>query len=219
MYNQQNGSFEVKKGPIFSNLVLADEVQPILQLKYSQHFWEAMQEKSKSLSETRFHVDQTILVLATQNSGGPRRKLMPLPEAQVDRFMMKVHIDFLAKRAEWEMEVSIRNWQIWLSAQDVNPILTKQDVFISGKWYQRREMARATRALHHWMGICHSIFPGAYGLKDEAKVDSGLGYRHELRYLNFESSFKSCGHTWMCRDYVLPGISKKIAWKTCLISE
>src|SRR5690606_11557977 len=92
IYNQQAANFEVKKGPIFSNVILADEVNRS-PAKVQSALLEAMQEKQVTIGDTTYMLDRPFLVLATQNPVD-QEGTYPLPEAQVDRFMMKVHIDY-----------------------------------------------------------------------------------------------------------------------------
>ena len=86
IYNQREGSFEVKKGPIFANIVLADEINRS-PAKVQSALLEAMQEKQVTIGETSYRLDMPFLVLATQNPV-EQEGTYPLPEAQVDRFMM-----------------------------------------------------------------------------------------------------------------------------------
>ncbi|MCC3159930.1 MoxR family ATPase [Hymenobacter sp. 15J16-1T3B] len=124
IYNQAKSDFEVKKGPIFSNLVLADEVNRS-PAKVQSALLEAMQEKQVTIGETTFPLDLPFLVLATQNPV-EQEGTYPLPEAQVDRFMMKVFVDYL-KKAE-ELEVMRRMANLSYSS-DVQAVLTKEDIF------------------------------------------------------------------------------------------
>ncbi|MFW5726930.1 MAG: AAA family ATPase [bacterium] len=92
IYNQQKANFEVKKGPIFANLILADEVNRS-PAKVQSALLEAMQEKQVTIGETTYQLDRPFLVLATQNPV-EQEGTYPLPEAQVDRFMLKTVIDY-----------------------------------------------------------------------------------------------------------------------------
>jgi MoxR-like ATPase len=92
IYNQQTSNFEVKKGPIFSNVFLADEVNRS-PAKVQSALLEAMQEKQVTIGETTYTLDRPFLVLATQNPVD-QEGTYPLPEAQVDRFMLKTVIDY-----------------------------------------------------------------------------------------------------------------------------
>src|SRR5690606_21362971 len=91
IYNQQMSKFEVKKGPIFANLILADEVNRS-PAKVQSALLEAMQEKKVTIGETTYLLDRPFLVLPTQNPVD-QEGTYPPPEAQVRRLMMKVHID------------------------------------------------------------------------------------------------------------------------------
>ncbi|RTQ49589.1 MoxR family ATPase [Hymenobacter gummosus] len=124
IYNQAQSDFEVKKGPIFANLVLADEVNRS-PAKVQSALLEAMQEKQVTIGETTFPLDLPFLVLATQNPV-EQEGTYPLPEAQVDRFMMKVFVDYL-KKAE-ELEVMRRMANLSYSSE-VQAVLTKEDIF------------------------------------------------------------------------------------------
>src|SRR5437868_3037125 len=84
---------EVKKGPIFANIILADEVNRS-PAKVQSALLECMQERQVTIGETTFKLDSPFLVLATQNSV-EQEGTYPLPEAQMDRFMMKVFVDYL----------------------------------------------------------------------------------------------------------------------------
>ena len=124
IYNQNASKFEVKKGPIFANLVLADEVNRS-PAKVQSALLEAMQEKQVTIGETTFKLDLPFLVLATQNPV-EHEGTYPLPEAQVDRFMMKVFVNYLSKADELEVMRRMANMSF---NQQVATVLTKQDIF------------------------------------------------------------------------------------------
>ncbi|HMP99964.1 MAG TPA: AAA family ATPase, partial [Cyclobacteriaceae bacterium] len=124
IYNQKEGKFEVKKGPIFANIILADEINRS-PAKVQSALLEAMQEKQVTIGETTFTLDKPFLVLATQNPV-EQEGTYPLPEAQVDRFMMKVFVDYPSKEQELEIMRRISNMQFDFT---VNTILTKEDIF------------------------------------------------------------------------------------------
>ncbi|MCB0736148.1 MAG: MoxR family ATPase [Bacteroidetes bacterium] len=92
IYNQAKGDFEVRKGPIFSNFILADEINRA-PAKVQSALLEAMQEKQVSIGKNTYQLPKPFLVLATQNPI-EQEGTYPLPEAQVDRFMLKVKIDY-----------------------------------------------------------------------------------------------------------------------------
>ena len=98
IYNQKRSSFEVKKGPIFSNIILADEINRS-PAKVQSALLESMQERQVTIGEDTFKLDTPFLVLATQNPID-QEGTYPLPEAQRDRFMMKLNIDYPSQEEE-----------------------------------------------------------------------------------------------------------------------
>jgi len=98
VFQPQDGSFAVKKGPIFANLILADEINRA-PAKVQSALLEAMQERQVTIGSQTFPLDQPFLVLATQNPI-EQEGTYPLPEAQVDRFMLKVLIDYPTREQE-----------------------------------------------------------------------------------------------------------------------
>lgn len=98
IYNMKSNDFSIKKGPIFANFVLADEINRA-PAKVQSALLEAMQEKQITIGETTFKLDEPFLVLATQNPI-EQEGTYPLPEAQVDRFMLKVNITYPKKDEE-----------------------------------------------------------------------------------------------------------------------
>lgn len=101
IYNQKEADFFVKKGPIFANIILADEINRS-PAKVQSALLEAMQEKQVTIGENTFKLDEPFLVLATQNPV-EQEGTYPLPEAQVDRFMLKLKIDYPTEREEMQI--------------------------------------------------------------------------------------------------------------------
>ncbi|MFH1715188.1 MAG: MoxR family ATPase [Elusimicrobiota bacterium] len=101
IYKQQEGVFEVKKGPIFANLILADEINRA-PAKVQSALLEAMQERQVTIGTQTFPLDKPFLVLATQNPI-EQEGTYPLPEAQVDRFMLKLKITYPTRKEEEEI--------------------------------------------------------------------------------------------------------------------
>ena len=124
IYNQKLSQFEVKKGPIFANMILADEVNRS-PAKVQSALLEAMQEKQVTIGENTYQLDRPFLVMATQNPID-QEGTYPLPEAQVDRFMLKVHVDYPSK--DEELEVMRRVADMGFSG-DAKTILSKEDIF------------------------------------------------------------------------------------------
>jgi MoxR-like ATPase len=104
IYSQKQEEFSIKKGPIFANFILADEINRA-PAKVQSALLEAMQEKQITIGETTFELPKPFLVLATQNPV-EQEGTYPLPEAQVDRFMLKVVLDYPKKEEE---KLIIRN--------------------------------------------------------------------------------------------------------------
>ena len=98
IYNQKKTTFEVKKGPIFSNIILADEINRS-PAKVQSALLESMQEKQVTIGDNTYKLDQPFLVLATQNPID-QEGTYPLPEAQRDRFMMKLNVNYPSKQEE-----------------------------------------------------------------------------------------------------------------------
>ncbi|MBI3875537.1 MAG: MoxR family ATPase [Verrucomicrobia bacterium] len=98
IYNPQSGGFTTRKGPLFANLILADEINRA-PAKVQSALLEAMQEKQVTIGENTFKLEEPFLVLATQNPI-EQEGTYPLPEAQVDRFMLKLKIDYPSRDEE-----------------------------------------------------------------------------------------------------------------------
>jgi MoxR-like ATPase len=202
IYNQQTSHFEVKKGPIFSNVILADEVNRS-PAKVQSALLEAMQEKQVTIGETTFSLDRPFLVLATQNPVD-QEGTYPLPEAQVDRFMMKVHIEYPSKSEEMEVMRRMSNMQY---APEVSPMLSKQDIFDIRDQINAVKMAEP---LEHYIIelVFATRFPAKYGLKEEAKyILFGVSPRASI---NLNLAAKAVAFM-DGRDYVLPEDIKEIA--------
>ncbi len=101
IYNQKEAKFTVKKGPIFANIVLADEINRS-PAKVQSALLEAMQELQVTIGDTTFPLDEPFLVLATQNPV-EQEGTYPLPEAQVDRFMLKINVGYPTETEEMEI--------------------------------------------------------------------------------------------------------------------
>ncbi|MFI5231086.1 MAG: AAA family ATPase [Gemmatimonadales bacterium] len=101
IYDQSTGKFSVKQGPIFANIVLADEINRA-PAKVQAALLEAMQEKQVTIGGTTFKLEEPFLVLATQNPI-EQEGTYPLPEAQVDRFMLKLHVGYPSRDEEKEI--------------------------------------------------------------------------------------------------------------------
>ncbi|MBP6609510.1 MAG: AAA family ATPase [Paludibacter sp.] len=122
IYSQKEEKFSIKKGPIFSNLVLADEINRA-PAKVQSALLEAMQERQVTIGENTYKLEEPFLVMATQNPI-EQEGTYALPEAQVDRFMLKVIIKYPKK----EEERLIIRQNLKKEKPVVNPILTPKDI-------------------------------------------------------------------------------------------
>ena len=132
IYNPGKGDFSVKKGPVFANFILADEINRA-PAKVQSALLEAMQERQVTIGGTTFPLEEPFLVLATQNPI-EQEGTYPLPEAQTDRFMLKVSIGY--PNQEEEREIIRRN----LNQQDfgqVSPLISKEQILQARKSVQQ----------------------------------------------------------------------------------
>lgn len=122
IYSQREEAFTVKKGPVFSNFVLADEINRA-PAKVQSALLEAMQERQVTIGEETYKLEEPFLVLATQNPI-EQEGTYPLPEAQMDRFMMKVVINYPNREEEKE----ILRTQIAAKKTEITPIISIKDI-------------------------------------------------------------------------------------------
>lgn len=159
VYSIKKESFEVKKGPVFANFVLADEINRA-PAKVQSALLEAMQERQVTIGESTFSLDDPFLVLATQNPI-EQEGTYPLPEAQVDRFLMKVVIGYPSKTEE----ASIIKMNISPEHKNIIPLVTPRDIVetreIVQKIYVDEKIERYIVDI-----VFATRFPEEYGLKD-----------------------------------------------------
>lgn len=130
IYNQKDGKFFIKKGPVFANFILADEINRA-PAKVQSALLEAMQERQVTIGEETFYLEEPFLVLATQNPI-EQEGTYPLPEAQVDRFMLKVKITYPTKSEE----LSIMRQNVGETALKINPVISPEDILNARKLIQ-----------------------------------------------------------------------------------
>lgn len=123
IYNQQKNEFFVRRGPIFANFVLADEINRA-PAKVQSALLEAMQERQVTIGEHTYKLEEPFLVLATQNPL-EQEGTYPLPEAQQDRFMLKVVIDYPKKEEE---QLIIRQNTQQIASPTINPVVSIREV-------------------------------------------------------------------------------------------
>ena len=122
IYNMKDNDFSIKKGPIFANFVLADEINRA-PAKVQSALLEAMQERQITIGDTTFKLDQPFLVMATQNPVD-QEGTYPLPEAQVDRFMLKTVIDY----PKLSDEQTIMRQNLSGSFATINPVVSVEQI-------------------------------------------------------------------------------------------
>jgi MoxR-like ATPase len=123
IYNQQKNEFIVRRGPIFANFILADEINRA-PAKVQSALLEAMQERQVTIGDSTYKLEEPFLVLATQNPL-EQEGTYPLPEAQVDRFIMKVVVDYPSKQEE---QMIIRQNTQGTRSADVGQVVTIQEI-------------------------------------------------------------------------------------------
>lgn len=132
IYNQKTGEFVARRGPVFANIILADEINRA-PAKVQSALLEAMQERQVTISDATYRLPEPFLVLATQNPI-EQEGTYPLPEAQVDRFMLKVLVGYPSRKEEREMleRLMSRNEVVGEAASTasirVEKVLTKNDL-------------------------------------------------------------------------------------------
>jgi MoxR-like ATPase len=202
IYNQKDGKFEVKKGPIFANIILADEINRS-PAKVQSALLEAMQEKQVTIGETTFTLDKPFLVLATQNPVD-QEGTYPLPEAQVDRFMMKVFVDYPTKDQELEIMRRISNMQF---GYEVSTVLTKEDIFAIRSEVNKVKISESLERYIIEL-VTSTRKPKEYKLDNEAQyILFGASPRASI---NLNLSAKAVAYM-EGRDFVLPEDIKEVA--------
>jgi len=202
IYNQKTAEFEVKKGPIFANIILADEVNRS-PAKVQSALLESMQEKTVTIGETTFKLDRPFLVMATQNPVD-QEGTYPLPEAQMDRFMLKVTVNYPSKDDELEVMRRMSNMRF---NDDVETVLTKKDIFAIR---DEVNQVKINESLEHY--IIELVYatrtPKKYGMDDESQyIMFGASPRATI---NMNLAAKAVAF-FQGREYVLPEDIKDVA--------
>lgn len=202
IFNPKIGEFQVKKGPIFANIVLADEINRT-PAKVQSALLEAMQEKQVTIGEETYKLDKPFLVLATQNPV-EQEGTYPLPEAQVDRFMLKINISYLSKEEELEV---MRRMSTIGNPYSPKTILSKEDISMISSEINKVQISDSLEKY-----IIELVFatrqPKDYGLKDEAEyISYGVSPRASIS-LNRGAKTMAFMNG---RDYVLPDDIKEIS--------
>jgi MoxR-like ATPase len=179
IYNQKNSTFDVKKGPIFANIILADEINRS-PAKVQSALLEAMQEQQVTIGDKTYKLDEPFLVLATQNPI-EQEGTYPLPEAQVDRFMLKVKIDYPSQ----EEELQILNLMTGNELPDEVKNVVDVDVILKAKKVVRN--IYVDEKIHKYVTdlVFATRYPKKYGLEKISElIDYGASPRASINLIN-----------------------------------
>jgi MoxR-like ATPase len=202
IYNPKKSEFEVKKGPIFAQIILADEINRA-PAKVQSALLEAMAEKQVTIGDTTYPLDKPFLVLATQNPV-EQEGTFPLPEAQVDRFMLKVFLNYLDKDQELAVMRQKSNMNF---NYEPKTVLTAEDIAKISKEINEITISETLEKY-----IIELVFatrnPAEYGLTQEAGyIQFGASPRASIQ-LNLAAKVMAYLEG---RDYVLPEDIKEMA--------
>lgn len=128
IYQPKTGEFDIKKGPLFANIILADEINRA-PAKVQSALLEAMQERQITIAGTTFKLEEPFMVIATQNPI-EQEGTYPLPEAQVDRFMLKLHIDYPTRAEE---KLIMQRMSSSSNAYQVKPVVSLNEIMQARK--------------------------------------------------------------------------------------
>jgi|TARA_B110001454_G_scaffold175994_1_gene167954 MoxR-like ATPase len=203
IYNQKKTTFEVKKGPIFSNIILADEINRS-PAKVQSALLESMQEKQVTIGNNTYKLDQPFLVLATQNPID-QEGTYPLPEAQRDRFMMKLNVNYPSKQEELKI---MRRMSDLNFNYKIKTILTKKDITLIQNEINNISLSESIEKY-----LIEIVFatrnPKSIGLEDAANyISFGASPRASI---NLVLASKANAF-FQNRDYVTPEDVKEIAY-------
>ncbi len=202
IYNQPRNEFTVRKGPIFANFILADEINRA-PAKVQSALLEAMQEHQVTISEQTYPLDEPFLVLATQNPL-EQEGTYPLPEAQVDRFMMKVIVGYPDRREE---QLIIRQEVQGLPPEAVHPVVTTHEI-LRGKELTKRVYMDEKIEQYIVDIVFASRYPDQYGL---GRLTSLISYGGSPR-ASINLALAAKAHAFMQkRGFVIPDDIKSVS--------
>ncbi len=201
VYNQELNKFDVRKGPIFANFILADEINRA-PAKVQSALLEAMQERQVTIGEQTFLLDEPFLVLATQNPI-EQEGTYPLPEAELDRFMLKIKIDY---PNEIEEQLIIRNQIKAEPLEQIRVVTTAEEIRAARKLV--RQVVVDEKIEQYIIRIVFATrFPEKNGLDDfKNKISYGASPRASI-YLAMAAKANAFMDG---RDYVIPDDIKEI---------
>lgn len=195
IYQQQRNEFVVRKGPIFANFILADEINRA-PAKVQSALLEAMQERQVTISDQSYKLPEPFLVLATQNPI-EQEGTYPLPEAQVDRFMLKVVVGYPSKSEE---QMIIRQNTMGLVAPTINPVVSTSEIMTAKELV--RQVYVDEKVENYILDIVFATrFPDRYNL---AKLKPLIGFGGSPR-ASINLALASKAYAFLNkRGYVIP---------------
>ena len=201
IYSQKEERFTVEQGPVFSNFVLADEINRA-PAKVQSALLEAMQERQVTIGKATYPLPSPFLVLATQNPI-EQEGTYPLPEAQVDRFMLKVIIDY----PKLDEEKLIIRQQIKGEAADVKPVMTTNEIMEARKVVRDVDLDEKIEQYIADIVFC-TRFPEKYGLKELKEfIEFGGSPRASINLALASRAYAFIKH----RGYVIPEDVRAVA--------
>jgi MoxR-like ATPase len=200
VYNHQTGEFTAKKGPIFSNIILADEINRA-PAKVQSALLESMQEHQVTIGDTSYPLDEPFFVMATQNPI-EQEGTYPLPEAQIDRFMLKIKVDYPTK----DQEMTIMDRATESGILNPEPVINAKDILnvrkIINQIYVDEKIKEYILSI-----VFATRYPKEYGLESIADfIEYGASPRASI-YLNLAARAHAFLHR---RGYVTPEDIKAI---------
>lgn len=205
VYNPQTTQFTVKKGPIFANIILADEINRA-PAKTQSALLEAMQERQVTIGEQTYKLEQPFLVLATQNPI-EQEGTYPLPEAQVDRFMLKIKIEYPQKDEEKEI-LELTPQKLEEKFNSLKPIISPSDILKVRKIID--EIYIDEKLKEYILNIIFSTRePQNYNLSDiKSFIMYGASPRASIYLVLASKCYAFLNH----RGYVIPDDIKSMAY-------
>jgi MoxR-like ATPase len=194
IYNMKTNDFKIKKGPIFANFVLADEINRA-PAKVQSALLEAMQEKQVTIGDETFNLDKPFLVMATQNPV-EQEGTYPLPEAQVDRFMLKTVIDY----PKLEDEQQIVRSNLKGAFEKIKPVVSVKEILKAQK--SVREVYMDEKIEKYILDIIFATrYPDRYNLEDlKPLISFGASPRGSINLATAAKCYAFIKH----RGYVIP---------------
>ena len=194
IYNMKSNDFTIKKGPIFANFVLADEINRA-PAKVQSALLEAMQEKQVTIGDETFSLDKPFLVMATQNPV-EQEGTYPLPEAQVDRFMLKTVIDY----PKLEDEQQIVRSNLKGAFEKIKPVVSVKEILKAQK--SVREVYMDEKIEKYILDIIFATrYPDRYNLEDlKPLISFGASPRGSINLATAAKCYAFIKH----RGYVIP---------------